>query len=839
MKKMDIQEQETKDFFVNAFINKDLIPILGAGFSCGMQARGKHKVPSGKKLKSDMIEMVLSERKEFTKESLEKKDFSWVAEKFLACDLEKVTNYFYQHFAGINFTGENKKKFLNEIDWNYIYTLNIDTAIENSANHWEVFYPNEKFVDKTVYDKKKLFKIHGDINLFCKTKNVDKLILSQSQYLKSLRTNSLFHDMLSADCAGHNLLYIGCSLDDEIDIKYTVISDLERCIDTSKARKIYVTFDDIENDPMKLDDLKSFNITHYIKLEDATDYELFYEFIWECYNESLKKVSTPYDDYSVRKIEMLEDDREKNLEYLLNLKSTPTLCKPYYFFKKSNFNIDNLKTDKINIFIGRRYSGKTLFIYELIDDFKDRKRYFISSNETISDKNIAGLLQEENALIVMDANSVSDTQLSFICSKFDKNKNNIVCMIVNRFDEIANNIPYFKEVLEENTLKFEGRLTKKEIEIINKKLDEIGISIFDDKQTILDNTLRIGTELDRDSLSEYKINSKKELELLIWIAVNKKIYLEQIMTLSLYNEYTHIVKKYTPILEIEKNNGERFEHSPIKIVCNAPIALLQILNNYAYPPKTRIGGQIKNEHFQNICAAIYHILFVYEKIDQEQVKKFLLFDVLNDVFSRQYSKENIDKLVKQKKKSEIEKSGIESHRTFGAAALIQAIYEDTDIQKLKSSEPNYWLQRAKGLYILNSGKNCNLDRLKEGIDWAKKAKTDSEILVSNGKYKYYRTMSNAIMQIAMLYGKLAYKSYYKDYEINTHAVYYYYEGFSDENNLPAAQSLMERGRGTADFKKLLNHIRWNKNIIFQEELEKAEYLCNISEYSNGVVYHLK
>lgn len=228
MEKLDLALKETKDFFVRAFMEKDLIPILGAGFSCGMQARGNAKVPSGSKLKEDMIDMILQERKEFTKAALQKQNFSWLAERFFKCDMEKISAYFYQYYTGIKFSGVNKKKFLNDIEWDYVYTLNVDTAIESSDDRWEVFYPNEEFVDKTVLNKKKLYKIHGDINLFCKTKNIDKLIFSESQYLKSLRTNSLFHDKLSADCIGHNLLYIGCSLDDEIDIKYSVISDSER-----------------------------------------------------------------------------------------------------------------------------------------------------------------------------------------------------------------------------------------------------------------------------------------------------------------------------------------------------------------------------------------------------------------------------------------------------------------------------------------------------------------------------------------------------------------------------------------------------------------------------------
>lgn len=834
MEKLDLTLKETKDFFVRAFIEKDIIPILGAGFSCGMQARGTAKVPSGSKLKEDMINMILQERKEFTKEALQKQNFSWLAERFFKCDMEKISEYFYQYYTGIKFSGVNKKKFLNDIEWQYVYTLNVDTAIENSDDRWEVFYPNEEFVDKSVLNKKKLYKIHGDINLFCKTKDIDKLIFSETQYLKSLRTNSLFHDKLSADCIGHNLLYIGCSLDDEIDIKYSVITDSERNKDVTNARRIYVTFDDIESDPIKLENLEGFNITHYIKLENVSDYEMFYEFMCECYKESLQVENHPCDCYNVVKINELDKNRNKNLEYLLNIGNAPDLCKPYYYFEKKGFKIEDLKTDKINVFVGRRFSGKTLFAYGIIDKFKDRKKYFISSNQTISDNNIVELFKEERILIIMDANAISDVQLPLICNSFDATKENIVCIIVNTFDEIANNISYFIDNIKVSDLKFDGRISISEAQVINKKLSEIGIVIFDEKQTILDNTLRIGNELDQDALSEFTISSQKELEMLIWIAINKKIYLEQIMTLSLYNDFKKIVDKFTPILEIVSNKEKgRYEHSPLKVVCNAPIALIQILNNYAYPPRTKMGNVIKKEHFGNICAAIYHTLFVYNRVNPDEVKRFLLFDTLNDVFSRQYSKDNIAKI----KKDTDGKPTVDT-RTYGAAALIQAIYEDFNIQKLKAEEPNYWLQRAKSLYILNSGKNGKIERLREGIEWAKKAEYDSEILINKGQHKYNRTLSNATIQIAMLYGKLAYRTEYKDYSINTQAVHYYYKGLSDANNLTAANSLIAKSKGTIDFKNLLNHIRTNKTIIYDEAYDKASYLCNIPEYANGVVYRL-
>lgn len=833
MEKMLISSEETRDFFIQAFKTNKLVPILGAGFSCGMPARKRNYIPTGKQLKEYMIKVICNERKDFNETMLKEKNFSWISERFFKCDIDEIADYFFDNFTGIKFIGVNKRKFLNEVSWPYVYTLNVDTAIESSDNDWEVFYPNCDFINKSVYDKKKLYKVHGDINHFCKTKNIDDLIFSETQYIKSLEANSIFHDMLAADCNGKNLLYIGCSLEDEIDIKYSVISDSNRNKNPVSARRIYVTAEDIESDPIKIEDLESFQITHYIELDKNEDYEMFYEFVTNCYNESLKEAKNPNDYYEVKKIEILDGNRELNLQYLINSMQESQLLKPHYFFEKSGFDLGKLNTQKINVFVGRRFSGKTLFAYNILDHFEDRKKYFISSKETIADENLISLLNEHNILIVFDANSITEEQLTLICKTYreQKSKTNIVCILMNSFDDIVNVISYYSDELEIKDLSFKGYLTEEENKQISSKLNDMGILAFNKKQTILDNTLRIANKLNRNYLDKYTVEDKNELVLLIWIAVNKKAYLEEIISLGLYRSYGKTVEKFSPILEIERNHiGENYEHSSIKIICNAPIALLQILNSYAYPINTEIGSVIKKQHFDGVCSAIYHILMSYEKRDADKVKKFLMFDILNDIFSRQYSKENIEKLLRENH---------DEKKLYGAAALIQAIYENDEIQKLKSGEPNYWLQRAKSLYILNSGKKGRTERLEEGIEWAKVAEGDSETLISNGKSKYYRTLSNAIVQIAMLYGKLAYKLYYKDKVINTQAINYYYKGLSDGNNLQAAKSLIASSRGTNDFNNLLNHVKKDVTCISPDAVDEAEFLCNIPEYSNGIVYHLK
>lgn len=305
------------------------------------------------------------------------------------------------------------------------------------------------------------------------------------------------------------------------------------------------------------------------------------------------------------------------------------------------------------------------------------------------------------------------------------------------------------------------------------------------------------------------------------------MYLQEMRMLGLYGSHREIVEKFSPILELESTHkGEKDEHSGFKIICNAPLALLQILNKYTYPVQTSMGNTMKNIHRRKICDVIYHILFSYEE-DGETVKKFLMFDILNDIFSRQYTKDNIDRLEVMKKNTD---------SAYGAVSVIRAVYDDENIAKLKSDEPNYWLQKAKSIYIYNSGEKGDNERIKEGIEWAKMAEGNSETLVSNGKNKYLRTLSNAIVQTAMLYGNLANKLSYLDKQINTRSINYYYRALSDANNLTATKSLIAKSRGTKDFNDLLNYVKSNKDAFDSSVVEEVEYLCSVQNDANSFTY---
>lgn len=115
----------------------------------------------------------------------------------------------------------------------------------------------------------------------------------------------------------------------------------------------------------------------------------------------------------------------------------------------------------------------------------------------------------------------------------------------------------------------------------------------------------------------------------------------------------------------------------------------------------------------------------------------------------------------------------------------------------------------------------------EAIDWAKKAEQDSRTRIDNGEIKYSRTESNAIMQIAMLYGRLAKLHAYVNKDVNEYALEYYYKVFSDTNNIGATRTLLNHSRGTEDFTKFINILVSNSDSVGIEWSQERNYLINI------------
>lgn len=834
MEELRINDDLAREVFVGAFKESNLVPILGAGFTMGALTKKGNAVPSGKEFKKYMIKKIVKMQTDISEDELEKEAFSSVAEVFERSysDIKNmgVSDYFSDHFTDVKIKNVNQLRFLNEIDWQYMYTLNIDTGIENSnRNRWEVFYPNKNFDENQRFEgRKKLYKIHGDANIFIKTLDYNEMILTESQYIASLSENKRFHDMLSADCENKNIIYIGCSLDDEIDIRYSVLSDKNRNFKEKETYRIYVTAEPLSS--LKKVKLEGFNISHYIQLQTSDDYELFYEFLVQCFQESLLGAKQDIENFGYHQPRKLIKDTEKNIKYLADIKKNKEEL-PYYYFERELLGELHFSDEKINVIIGRRFSGKTLLAYNILEYFQNYTRYFITEQESIDTPTIRSLMECKKALIVFDSDCVDDKSLAEIRNSFKSQNKNIVCIFVNSYDDMVNALSYNdNEINQPLNHTLVGKLSDSDAEQLNEKLDNVGIAKFNKDRNILDNTLRIANLYGQNMISEYSIVSKEELEVIIWVLVQNKMYYEEIVFLGLSKHYNEIVKKFAPFLQIEKcKRSEMRKHSAIKIVGNGELGLLQILNNYVYPSDSNMGNTVAKNRYKYICDSIYHIIYSFNKIDQSIVKKFIMFDTLNDIFSRKYSQRSIDFLASE---------GQQGKNVQGASGLIQAIYSDEQIQQFKASDPNYWLQRAKSVDIINK-KKVDAQQIYEGINWAIKAEQDAAILAGqekNGNH-HYRTMSNATIQTAIMYGRVARINNYAVIADNNRAVEYYYKGFSDSNNMAAARSLINNSRGTEDFNSLIKDIVSHPEHIDKEWGKERDYLINVS-IKGDVIYSI-
>ena len=142
---------------------KMIIPIIGSGFTLNSEAKNG-KVPSGKDYQEHMIDSLCNKFEELkdSKEKMYNEPFSQIAELYIKQidDIDK-RNYFVSNFTDVKIREKNKIDFL-KIEWPYIYTLNIDDAIEKNSKFNHTICCNNENVIESVFDEFNcVIKLHG------------------------------------------------------------------------------------------------------------------------------------------------------------------------------------------------------------------------------------------------------------------------------------------------------------------------------------------------------------------------------------------------------------------------------------------------------------------------------------------------------------------------------------------------------------------------------------------------------------------------------------------------------------------------------------------------------
>lgn len=571
------------DEFVSYLKRKVIIPIVGSGFSVGACTEYSGKVPSGSEYRQHMLDEIFKGNTNFKKEKINSYNFSQI------CDLyekDKYTSkmsrrkYLKENFSGV-ILNDYRKKLLS-IDWPYIYTLNIDDAIENNSQYSTIVLPGREVREEVFLENKCVIKLHGDVKDYLNYSDSYRVFTS-TEYCRSLFDNQKLYKKLLHDYNYFNLLYIGCSLDDELDL-FAIATYCQNNKKSNSNTKIYY-FTAEQIDELKENQLEKYGITDVIIFPS---YKFIYEFIALAYDKASRINKDELNLFHTLSVKELDLSDKLNTETFFNGtnifdEEKRCLVKPAYYIERDIVKsvISQMENYRINFLLGNRLSGKTFVLLGIYENIKDRIAYYFGSTIRLNQEALKKLLSLKNIAVLLDVDSIDRMQFEMIllnAKTIRKNKSNfILCVNNSNGDAIGlikwklSNDEIKKDDFE--TFDINSRLSSIEAKQINELLPYCNLPAFNIDDTILDNLVKaekLMKKTGRFSSKTILVETKKEMACLIALATKQKLYSSEIAYFDFYEEIVEVEKKYSPFIEkvttanFEKDDG----FSPVKYVLN-------------------------------------------------------------------------------------------------------------------------------------------------------------------------------------------------------------------------------------------------------------------------------
>lgn len=717
---------EVKDELLSNLKRKTLLPVLGSGFTRGCTSF-KGKVPSGEDYRKYMINQLLATQmfNDHDTEKLANDSFSNICDIYFELTNKNTRRkYLYDNFTNVNLE-ESKKKFLS-LDWPYIYTLNVDDGIEKNSDYKCVICSNRKVEENIFNTEKCLIKIHGDVWEMIKYQDDTSEIFSRKQYIESLSNNTFLLQRLRHDSLCQNLIYIGCSLDDELDLL-----SIQSSKESPNVVKRYVC---VTQKPSALQEfnLKKYGITHCVIFDS---FDSIYEELYSLGIESQKICNDELERYKNFSFKKCLDSYEDNKSYLLYGKSLldkyREVTYPYFFISRSYTDIilRNIENFTLQFVLGTRCSGKTYILFDVVYKIKDRDTYLFQTKDRLTEKAFYQILEKDNRVILFDNGSLSLSQIDYLIKNIDdiQKKNIKIIIAINKSERDVLgllSLSIKKEIVSEKDIpiiEIFNKFNTTELDRINPLLTSTNMGVFRAKQNLLDNILYIS-----DSLKEKnkytsiipKTDTKKQLASLIALATEHKIYSGRAVMFDLLNEFEYQKKISSPLIEIDATwSFERNinDNSPYKYVLNAEFWLCRHLSRLAR----------KSQNCDKIVSAYQYIIEKIIENDQGPnihsvnkkgtYKDYILFDNINRIFNTGCSNG---------------KEGL---------LIVKSIYDG--LNTLLSVDPNYMHQRAK-CYIRLSHFEKEYDKKMEYLD---KAYRDVNVSIQVFEQRYAESKNEQIL----------------------------------------------------------------------------------------------
>ena len=661
-------------------LEERLIPIFGAGFSksststCGT-------VPDGQECTKLMKSLILKYTSDLNESALSTYNFNTTASRFKKLVSKCIPENEYLKFFRNNFTGvklsEIKKDFL-QLPWPYIFTINIDDGIENTGL-FNTILPYQNARKDFSSNKRTLFKLHGDAAYELRYTTENNIIFDSDQYTQSLvdPNNQTLCECFSNTYKEFNVLFIGCSLTNEPDIKYIYNSISKERLNTMG---IILKKEKLSN--FEEDDLVDYGITDIILVKD---YDLFYVDLYNTVlNLQLERKGNNY-PFSNPMVQYIDDN---DLKYFSGYRS---FDENKNLFCKSNLIIDRdalnelkqaLQSYNIVFIEGRRFSGKTSLLCSLCEKEKRNTIFFFpSTTQEHADMIYNILSNHHDALLLFDSNSLSSECYYMLrdISKLLQTQNNKIVIALNQSDN------YLPELIESDYIKLSSLFSKKELELLTRNTNCHGLIERKELHTNLDYLNIIKKEQGISlslTLNLPTVYTKSEQILLLLLCVKDKIYSRDILSLHIkQSEISSFLDRVSFLCEwIPTAPGEASTYSSHKLVHNSKNIILE---------------EIRKINHDDIVNSIITIVTSFKNGDNNQkriYREVMQFDTLNQLFGRKK----------------------------GAGKLIFTVYEN--LESRLSDDLHFWLQRSKSIYRLVPGKYW---KLKTSYSYAKKVYLDS------------------------------------------------------------------------------------------------------------------
>ncbi|WCT56114.1 SIR2 family protein [Paenibacillus kyungheensis] len=802
-----MENEKLKKDLINFMNSNRLIPVIGSGFSRSSKATNGI-VPSGQDMK---IYMIAKLKEKFPNEKFSE-DFSKIAQQYENhCDINDRKKYLSNNFTNVQLEWY-KRDFL-KINWPYMYTLNIDDAIESNSD-FKVVLPlseiNQEY--EAILNNRSIYKIHGDVKHYLLYKESKMYIFSQTQYLNSLKQNNFLLNKISTDIRSNSVMFIGCSLSDEIDLLYSL--NIHGYTPSSMKTTYYVT--DREISLLQQKDLEMYGIDTIIKIES---YEDFYMYLNDI-NEMAKRIPTSdIDNFLNPRMIYEQEGYNENIEYIYksnkiyndfekkkSIKLPNFIIQRELFNKQEDFRINFIDKNLIVIY-GHRFSGKTYFLINLMRKLQNENFFFIPSLYKINQETLNSLINVENATLFFDTGSIDEMQIEFIYNKFEKViKNN--CRIVFSLDssekENLNALNKFRTSKEiEKTISInylDNKFLNKEVLEINKKLDSNAIGRFRENKeikqktkqkiknnslTVLDNIFEIVRSAPKNDLKMSYFKNIHEMEIdndrmiaLIILATKNRLSAHDMSLYKLNESIGKFIEMLEPISQFEYTNSfekNSSDHSGTKVIINSKYWVLHELGEFSLLKR---NIPLISRAYKNIVESIlnnYSSDYKGRRQAAKKISEFIKFDVINDIFPKE---------------------------SKGSLLVIKDIY--VNLEQLLKDDYQYFHQRAKSLAWTN-----NEEDLQNALIYATKSKHDMEIEIREYKIKF--SYMHVCYTIASILAKLAQIHNYKDktyIEKATNAIHEALE-FDENLNYLKPSDGQHIPRGSQAIVELIKHISIN------------------------------